>query len=80
MYNQDFFIINEEDEMKDSTVTNFIKNTTKSYTREQLVTFFEDDEEIALYLNLIDSEEIKESQSSNVILGTTNENKSKGRA
>lgn len=66
--------------MKDSTVTNFIKNTTKSYTREQLVTFFEDDEEIALYLNLIDSEEIKESQSSNVILGTTNENKSKGRA
>lgn len=56
---------------------NFIKNTTKAYNREQLVTFFEDDEEIALYLNLVDPELIKESQSSNVILGASNENKSK---
>lgn len=63
--------------MKDSALHNFIKNTTKAYTREQLVTFFEDDEEIALYLNLVDPELIKETQSSNVILGASNENKSK---
>jgi hypothetical protein len=63
--------------MKDSALHNFIKNTTKAYNREQLVTFFEDDEEIALYLNLVDPELIKESQSSNVILGASNENKSK---
>lgn len=54
---------------------NFIKNTTKDYTRDQLEAFFEDEDEVALYLDLLNPDLIKESISSNVILETSDEKK-----
>lgn len=54
---------------------NFIKNTTKNYTRDQLEAFYEDEEETSLYLDLLNPDLIKESISSNVILETSDEKK-----
>lgn len=74
-YNLEVTVPVKDDSNSDSTLMNFIKNTTKSYTREQLEAFFEDEDEICLYLDLINPDLIKESISSNVILETSDEKK-----
>jgi hypothetical protein len=65
----------KDDSTSDSTLMNFIKNTTKDYSRAQLEVFYEDEDEIALYLDLLNPDLIKESISSNVILETSDEKK-----
>ena len=74
-YNLEITVAVKDEGGSDSTLMNFIKNTTKEYTRDQLVTFYEDEEEISLYLDLLNPDLIKESTSSNVILETSDEKK-----
>lgn len=54
---------------------NFINNTTKDYSRDQLINFYEDEDEVSLYLDLLDPAKIKESMASNVIVETSDEKK-----
>lgn len=68
-------VVVKDEPGSDSTLMNFIKNTTKDYSRDQLCGFFEDEDEVALYLDLIDPAMIKESTSSNVIVETADDKK-----
>lgn len=75
-YNHEFTIQDKDETQQESTILNFIKNTTNTYTKEQLISFYEDEEEAALYLDLLDPDLIKESASSGLILETTDDKKS----
>lgn len=67
----------KEEIYNDSTLMNFIKNTTKEYSKEQLTGIYEDEEETTLYLDLLDPDLIKESTSSNVILESNDDKRRK---
>jgi hypothetical protein len=74
-YNLEVTVVVKDEPGSDSTLMNFIKNTTKDYTRDQLCDFFEDEDEVVLYLDLINPSLIKESTSSNVIVETADDKK-----
>jgi hypothetical protein len=74
-FNLEFSVTMGEEPVSDPTLKNFINNTTREYTKEQLVKFFDDEKEISLYLELIDPSQILESTASNVIIETTDEKK-----
>lgn len=78
-FNHEFTIQDRDESQQESTILNFIKNTTNSYSKEQLVSFYEDEEEAALYLDLLDPDLIKESASSGLILETSDDRKSSRR-
>ena len=67
-YNLELTTSGVDESQQDSALMNFIKKTTKEYSREKLVSFFEDEEEAAMYLDLLDPELIREASSTSVLL------------